>query len=562
MNWAISLKTAFLRHLRVAVASVLAVPLLLACTSRTDSLPPVKSLSVLDAYTPAYWDTAFAALKALPEETRLSRSEFYFAVQEFHLKNYIDALRKLNSAEEAALGGVVDSSLMASIFTLKSRVYNMYGINNKALMYSETAQAWAQSTPPLWQEATLDRAALLVEDNAFFAADEACDTLESSPNFFSAEVREAQFNAIKGVTLQHFSRNAARADSIMGYAFREAAKLTRPHQRYRVYATLLKANSASAQQVDEIRKFAREHYFPALSIASLHQLQRFATSPDSLATLAERQAITFRRAYRDQRLKFLNLYDFEHELDSEQSQELLVQRSKQSRWFVLLMSVLFISVILAYTYILATRRTRRANRSFALANAALDSYKNRVRPHFLFNQLNNVYGFLIQNQWEEAKNYVNLLSSYLWKMLSDAELETWSLQEEINQLERYAELQQMSSYEHVDFLIDVPVELQNCLVPVGLLQPIVENSFKYAGMAFHSECYVVVRASAAGENLVLVVEDSGYGEYAPSPGSNTGLSVVRSRLNAERKFKKTGSWTMTTAFRKDKGTVKITMPLT
>lgn len=561
MNWAISLKRAFQRHLRVAGASLLTAPLLVACSSPIDQVPPVHALSVLDTFTLNYWDTAFAELTAMPEEVRLSRSEFYFAVQEFHLKNYIDALRMLNSAE-AALDGVVDSSLMASILTLKSRIYYLYGINSKALMYSENAQDWAQTSPPQWQEATLDRAALLVEDNGFFAANETCDTLESFPHFFNSEVREAYFHAIRGVALQHFSRNSARADSIIGYAIQEAARLTRPHQKYRVYSTLLKSNGLSAQQVDEIRKFAREHQFPALSIASLHQLQRFATTPDSLATLAERQAITFRRAYRDQRLKYLNLYDFENELYSVQSQELLIQRSRQSRWFVLLMSVLFISTILVYTYFLATRRTRHANRRFALANAALDSYKNRVRPHFLFNQLNNVYGFLIQNQWEEAKNYVNLLSAYLWKMLSDAELETWTLLDEINQLERYAELQQMSSYEHVDFLIDVPVELQNCLVPVGLLQPIVENSFKYAGMVFDSECYVVVRASASGENLVLVVEDSGYGEYAPSPGSNTGLSVVRSRLNAERKFKKTGSWMMTTAFKKDKGTVKITMPLT
>ena len=444
MNWATFHKTRQpAKWLKGALlASVLACTV--GCNSFDEPLEPVQCLSHLDTYTSFYWDTAFSNLDYLPEDLRSARSQFYFAVQDYHLKSYIEALRKLHSAEES-FEPSKDSSLMGSILTLKARIYNLYGLSTQAKTRMAEAQSWSHSHPVLWQEATLDLAAFALDENNFTEAKRWCDTLERSADFMNTEVREAHLHAIRGVVLKYFNRNSSRADSLIDYAFIEAKRLSEDHQKSRIYTSLLKAKPIEAHQVEQIRKFAKTSFFPNLLIPSIYLLQEFAPTTDSLSVLQAQQTASYRNAYRDQRLKFRNLMEFEYELEEWHEEKLIAQGVKQSQWFVLLISTLAITLMLTYIYFLATARTLRANRKMRVATAALDSYKNRVRPHFLFNQLNNVYGFLIQSQWDEAKNYVNVLSAYLWKMLTDTDRESWSLQEEINQLERYAELQQMSS---------------------------------------------------------------------------------------------------------------------
>jgi LytS/YehU family sensor histidine kinase len=86
--------------------------------------------------------------------------------------------------------------------------------------------------------------------------------------------------------------------------------------------------------------------------------------------------------------------------------------------------------------------------------------------------------------------------------------------------------------ERLKTAIDVPDELAQALVPGMILQPLVENSIKYAVAATTRAVTVSIVACAQGNQLMLTVSDDGPGKTGRECGTGIGLANVRSRLAA------------------------------
>ncbi len=227
--------------------------------------------------------------------------------------------------------------------------------------------------------------------------------------------------------------------------------------------------------------------------------------------------------------------------------------------FLSMALILAIGIWVSYRSVL---RTKEARLSVQEAELELESYKNKIRPHFLFNQLNNVNGILNQERMEDAQEYLAELGQYLRSLLQDQNGHFVNVGAELDQLEKYAALQQQSSYAHVDFTIDASPSSKKALIPSGILQPLVENSFKYAGSTGAQKAWVHITVVEEGKSLRLEVSDSGYGDTLPIGGTGHGLALVKQRIEYHRKqAKKAEQWTLQTSFTKAKGTVKITVPL-
>ena len=135
------------------------------------------------------------------------------------------------------------------------------------------------------------------------------------------------------------------------------------------------------------------------------------------------------------------------------------------------------------------------------------------------------------------------------------------LAQEFDRVKNYIELQQLSSYPHVEVTLDCNEAVRFQRVPSGLLQPLVENSYKYAAIARQGHTYIAVRSYKKGSTIVLEVEDSGYGFLERTPGTGSGLSLIKERIHFDQDQSKTPSlWGVEVDFGKQKSTVKITMP--
>lgn len=103
--------------------------------------------------------------------------------------------------------------------------------------------------------------------------------------------------------------------------------------------------------------------------------------------------------------------------------------------------------------------------------------KNQVNPHFLFNSLNALTG-LIETSQDQAIEYVQNLSKYLRQVLAQTEDEVISIEEELNLLKNYYQLQKGRFMDKLQLSVDLDSKEQVMVVPLAL-QMLVENAIKH-----------------------------------------------------------------------------------
>lgn len=118
--------------------------------------------------------------------------------------------------------------------------------------------------------------------------------------------------------------------------------------------------------------------------------------------------------------------------------------------------------------------------------------KSQINPHFLFNALNNIYSMVYTHD-DNAANGVLKLSEMLRYVLVDCQAEMIPLSKEIKYVENFIDFQMMRMAGHRDVVLEQEVEKEDYMIAPMLLQPIIENCFKYSRLETHPEGYVHVK---------------------------------------------------------------------
>ena len=163
-----------------------------------------------------------------------------------------------------------------------------------------------------------------------------------------------------------------------------------------------------------------------------------------------------------------------------------------------------------------------------LAEAKLDSLKAQLHPHFLFNTLNAITT-LMHKDIKLAEKTLIYLSDLLRLSLEHIEQQKIKLKDEIEFLEKYLEIQQLRFQDKLKTKINVDPKLYDIIIPSFILQPVVENSIKYAVELSSAEEKIVIDAQLKDNDLILTVEDSGPG-LPESFTEGIGIKNTRSRL--------------------------------
>lgn len=115
-------------------------------------------------------------------------------------------------------------------------------------------------------------------------------------------------------------------------------------------------------------------------------------------------------------------------------------------------------------------------------NAELMMLRQQVNPHFLFNSLNNINS-LANRKSELTSEAIMKLSSILRYMLSENPRNEIPLSREITLIENYIELQKLWLKNAIQVDFDVSYEHDTHLIEPFILNPLVENAFKYGALA-------------------------------------------------------------------------------
>ncbi|MDG2110626.1 MAG: histidine kinase, partial [Schleiferiaceae bacterium] len=375
-------------------------------------------------------------------------------------------------------------------------------------------------------------------------------------------INPSEAYAVRAEALQKLGRDSTAVDTLITLALELIDRTIPDVDKKNIYFRALNLNALDQPALARCIRFAQGKEFWSLEAKSREQLTDYELLGETKEMALKAEVGANKRALAavdEGQSKFLAF-----ELARGQTEIYGYQREARLRKTALSVTVILFVVVLIG--IVVNYRSRimaaRAKLSQQEAELALENYKNTIRPHFLFNQLNNVSAFLNQELIEQAQEYLSDLGQFLRSLLEEQDDQTIELGSVIKQLHAYIALQKKGSYAHVAVTINISRELLKVRIPTGLLQPLVENSFKYAGHKGGVSPSIHIQAICSEELLTLTVEDSGYGEYTTQGGTGHGLQLIKDRMAFNKsRSKMPESWTVTTLFKKEKGTVVLTMPL-
>jgi two-component system LytT family sensor kinase len=167
-----------------------------------------------------------------------------------------------------------------------------------------------------------------------------------------------------------------------------------------------------------------------------------------------------------------------------------------------------------------------------LAMSKLDSLKQQLQPHFLFNAL-NAMAALVETDPPAAQRMISGLGDLIRLSLESGGDQEVSLRQELAVLDHYIAIQRMRFEDRLVIVTDVEEQVRDALVPALILQPLVENAIKY-GLSRHAgPGRIEVRAWRDGDSLALAVIDDGpglQGKAVESLVERVGVGNARARL--------------------------------
>ncbi len=141
--------------------------------------------------------------------------------------------------------------------------------------------------------------------------------------------------------------------------------------------------------------------------------------------------------------------------------------------------------------------------------AQLVALQSQLNPHFLHNMLQTIAVMAEEGSLEAIQGLIINLSKVL-RYISSTEETTTTLRSEVECAQSYLAAMHSRFGNSLEYRVDVPEALRDIVVPRLILQPFLENCFKYA-TANRPPWEIVLRGRIAGGSWEIEITDNGPG---------------------------------------------------
>ncbi len=173
-----------------------------------------------------------------------------------------------------------------------------------------------------------------------------------------------------------------------------------------------------------------------------------------------------------------------------------------------------------------------------LAQSQLQALKMQLQPHFLFNTLHSIAA-LLNKDTEAARKMIALLGDFLRLTLENSGTQEVTLQEEIEFLKGYLEIERIRFQDRLTTHVEVEPQALNAQVPNLILQPIVENAIRHGIATRSTPGLIEIKAAERGGMLRIQVRDNGPGltmDQDLMTKSKEGLGLTNTRARLEQLY--------------------------
>jgi hypothetical protein len=177
--------------------------------------------------------------------------------------------------------------------------------------------------------------------------------------------------------------------------------------------------------------------------------------------------------------------------------------------FFALLIIAFLALNYRYTQLDKDIRQKRH-----LIRSEQKALRSQMNPHFIFNALNSIRRYILENDVDNADFYLSSFAMLMRRVLENSKQEYVSLEQEIETLKLYLELEKMRFDESFSFAIEIDEKLilSRTFVPTMLIQPIIENSIWHGLAPLKQNGKLTLSFKQKSKRTVLcVVQDNGIG---------------------------------------------------
>lgn len=285
-----------------------------------------------------------------------------------------------------------------------------------------------------------------------------------------------------------------------------------------------------------------------------------AESYRHLSTLNEKrgnykEALNYTKLYRENEEKYLNeqnqqyvadlilKYDSEKKKSQieilEKENELVNLKLEDNRKFLVILIVLT-ALLATIFYILYRQNFLRKEKEFLALEQKM--MRSQMNPHFIFNSLNSIKLYIINNDKDKAVYYLNKFSKLIRTILSNSKEKDISLADELATMELYMNIENIRFSNKIRFetIVEAGIETNHVRIPSLILQPFLENAIWHGLSPKDGDKRLTLSVNRSGENqLTIQIEDNGIGRKQSAEiksrktlnNKSIGIDLTTERLN-------------------------------
>lgn len=219
-------------------------------------------------------------------------------------------------------------------------------------------------------------------------------------------------------------------------------------------------------------------------------------------------------------------------------------------WFILLMLI----ALSAAVYALLQWRIRRIRDQEAerteinkqMAELELKALRSQMNPHFMFNSLNSIKNYILHAEPKLAAEYLSNFAHLIRMILQNSREKAITLQEELETLILYIELEQIRFDNKFEFncVVEDGLNLEQIKIPPMLLQPFIENAIWHGLMHKKEKGHLMITFSKQEDKVACIIDDDGVGRnkaaemksLSATKYKSMGMGITRDRIELINKM--------------------------
>jgi ligand-binding sensor domain-containing protein len=167
----------------------------------------------------------------------------------------------------------------------------------------------------------------------------------------------------------------------------------------------------------------------------------------------------------------------------------------------------------------------------------MQALRSQMNPHFIFNSLNAINRFILQNNKQQASEYLTRFSRLVRLILQNSQASLITLESELDSLRLYLELESLRFEKRFDFtiILDPEMDISVIRIPPLIIQPYVENAIWHGLMHKEEKGKLEIELSEREGMLNCRITDDGIGrkkaEELKATGTHKSMGL---RITADR----------------------------